>query len=131
MGILIMDFGAQFMSVAFFAKIATIDPLARSRNTSVYMLANLAGGMTGTQISSVILLKHGWCMNGVHWCGVLVMAAIVCFLRGPHVPRYDWFGWKGGKGLRRAEIKRVQAVEDIPAADVEQGPSEESLKSQA
>lgn len=129
--LLLFDLGAQLTGVGFVAKIATIDPLARSRHNAVYMLANLIGGFTGTQASSYVLLKLGWSINGAQWMGVLGLGLLVCFVRGPHVPRHTWFGWKGGWAIRRQWCQEAgEAQSPAPeTTDLEQSrPQRESGK---
>lgn len=91
------------------------------------MLANLSGGFVGTQISSKLLLNHGWRVTGAQWLGCLGVAVAFCFVRGPHVPRHVWFGWKGGWQFRRDWSVELATKEN---AAISRPPSGESLDSE-
>ena len=58
----------------------------------------------GTSVGTQLLVEHSYQLSsGVRlaFCGFQLL---ILLLRGPHVPRKTWFGWKGGMKLRKKMI---------------------------
>jgi hypothetical protein len=58
----------------------------------------------GTSVGTQLLVEHSYQLSsGVRlaFCGFQLL---ILLLRGPHVPRMTWFGWKGGMQLRKKMI---------------------------
>jgi hypothetical protein len=55
----------------------------------------------GTSVGTQLLVEHSYQLSsGVRlaFCGFQL---VILLLRGPHVPRKTWFGWKGGMRVRK------------------------------
>jgi predicted MFS family arabinose efflux permease len=59
-GMLVFDFGAQGAQISNQNKIYSLDPDARSRITTAYMVAYFMGGMLGSVIASYTYQLSGW-----------------------------------------------------------------------
>ena len=55
----------------------------------------------GTAAGTKIFLQHGWRAAAALSLGWMGFQLVTLLLRGPHVPRKRWVGWKGGWSLRR------------------------------
>lgn len=56
----------------------------------------------GTAVGSKVYTQAGWRAAGALSIAWSAFALVVLLSRGPHVPRYTWFGWQGGyKPVRR------------------------------
>jgi predicted MFS family arabinose efflux permease len=78
-GILVMDLGVQSGHVANQTRIYGIDPLARGRLNTAYMVAYFAGGATGSALGAFFWQHFGWI--GVCGFAISVVAlglAILC-----------------------------------------------------
>lgn len=59
----------------------------------------------GTSVGTEVFVQHGW--RACSW----LMLALYAFqlgmlvLRGPHCPRYHWFGWAGGFEARKSVVE--------------------------
>ena len=75
----------------------------------------------GTSVGTSVFNAHGWRAAAALSLGWQGFCLIILLLRGPHVPRYTWFGYKGGLELR----KRVPPPpQQSPAqADSEKAPA--------
>ena len=65
----------------------------------------------GTSVGSKVFTEHGWRADAalnLAWTGFTL---VVLLARGPHVPRYTWFGWKGGWELRKSRVLARQVAE--------------------
>ena len=67
-GVVLMDVGVQSNHVANLARIHALDPTARSRLSTVYMVTYFAGGALGTWTGA-----HAWSAWG--WAGVSAAGA--------------------------------------------------------
>ena len=64
----------------------------------------------GTSVGTQLLVEHSYQLSsGVRlaFCGFQLL---ILLLRGPHVPRKTWFGWKGGMELRK------QMIDEMPSS---------------
>lgn len=74
----------------------------------------------GTAVGSKVYTDHGWRPDASLNLAWTVFSLIVLLARGPHVPRYTWFGWSGGWELRKSRVvARQQAERDAAAKDLE------------
>lgn len=73
----------------------------------------------GTAVGSELFNNYGWrpaAAVNLAWSGFMLF---IILIRGPHVPRYTWVGWKGGLEVRKrklVELRRKQEEEDIDVA---------------
>ena len=74
----------------------------------------------GTSVGSKVFTEHGWRADAalnLAWTGFTL---VVLLARGPHVPRYTWFGWKGGWELRKSRVLARQVAERDAASAAEE-----------
>ena len=91
---LLLDFGVVAMQVANRAGIHPIEPKARNRVNTAYMLAVFCGQLTGTAAGNRLFAEGGWVASGSASVGFIGIALIFCLLRGPK--ETGWIGWRGG-----------------------------------
>ena len=85
-GVVLLDIGIQSAHVANLARVHALDPAARSRRNTVYMVSYFAGGALGTWIGIRAWTSFGWTGVCAAGAGFLVLALI---------------GWaRGGKAKR-------------------------------
>ncbi len=81
-GVLLMDLGVQSIQVAEQSLVMALDPGARSRINTLYMVARFVGGAGGSVLGAAAWSRFGW--TGV--CAVavaMVAVAVVAHLVGP------------------------------------------------
>ncbi|MNE75627.1 hypothetical protein D3C80_1718040 [compost metagenome] len=70
-----LDLGVQGTQVSNQARIYALEPAARSRINTVFMVSTFAGGALGSTLGSYAWQHWGW--SGVCWSGgILVTAAL-------------------------------------------------------
>jgi len=126
-----LDVGRQMQQVSLSSSIFTIDPKARSRLNAVYIFSIFLGQLMGTAAGTKVFLQHGWRAAAALSLGWMGFQLGILLLRGPHVPRKRWIGWKGGWSLRREEETGVSPATPASTEDIETGKkSTEGLSSQ-
>lgn len=76
----------------------------------------------GTAVGTSVFNSHGWRAAAALSLGWQGFCLIMLFLRGPHVPRYTWFGYKGGLRLRKGSPPLPAQQQQAPAQpDSEKG----------
>ncbi|KAL8779202.1 MAG: hypothetical protein Q9213_007048 [Squamulea squamosa] len=95
-----LDFGIQTAMIANRSAIYSILPKARNRVNTAYMISAFCGQLTGTAVGNHIFAIGGWTSSGSTSVGFLVMALLLCVVRGPRETR--WVGWSGGWQIRKA-----------------------------
>ena len=93
---------------------------------SLVPLQIFLGQVIGSAVGSEIFLKHGWRANGALMTAFCVFQLAVLLMRGPHVPRYAWFGYAGGLEWRRFGNRAHAADEEnasVSADDETKAPS--------
>lgn len=99
---LVIDLGNQACNIANRTAINDINPKARNRVNTCYMLAAFTGQLTGTAVGNRLYAIGGWRASGSCNIGFLGLALLVCFVRGPR--EKGWLGWSGGWRLRRDDL---------------------------
>lgn len=85
-GVVVLDLGVQANQVSNLSRIHALDPAARSRLNTVYMVTSFTGGAVGTAVGT-------WAWTGWRWMGVcatgaaLVGLGLVVWLAGRGSPR--------------------------------------------
>lgn len=100
--ILIYDFGQSMLQISSSYRIAGIDPVARARLNSCFLLSLFVGQTSGTAIMTKIYNTKGWTPTAGTAVAFLGFAVVVLFARGPFEKR--WIGWRGGFGWKRKEV---------------------------
>lgn len=76
-GVNLLDFGNQAGQIANQARIFRLDPAARARLNTVYMVLTFAGGAAGTLIGVAAWRSGGWSAVGAAGAGMLALAALI------------------------------------------------------
>jgi len=85
LGVVLLDVGVQSAHVSNLARVHALDPGARSRRNTVYMVSYFAGGALGTWLGVRAWVRLGW--PGVCAAGAAFVLAALLFWarRGPSV----------------------------------------------
>ncbi|KAF9522312.1 major facilitator superfamily domain-containing protein [Crepidotus variabilis] len=108
----VLDVGIQACQISVTTAVFAIAPEARARLNACVVLSIFLGQVMGTSVGTQLLVEHSYeVSSGVRlaFCGWQIL---ILLLRGPHVPRKTWFGWKGGMQMR----KKPEVVEEAPAS---------------
>ncbi|RYC64685.1 hypothetical protein CHU98_g1510 [Xylaria longipes] len=97
-----MDTGSNFAHTANRSNIYGLDPKARNRVNTVYMVFCFAGQLTGTAAGNRLYARGGWVWSGSMSIGFIGAAILIGLARGPR--ESGWVGWKGGWNIRRDSI---------------------------
>ncbi|KAI0752822.1 major facilitator superfamily domain-containing protein [Daedaleopsis nitida] len=90
-----IDLFRQTQPVSLTSAVLGIDASARSRINAVFILSLLFGQVMGTAVGSKVFTQYGWRADASLNVGWTALTLLVHLARGPHVPRYTWWGWKG------------------------------------
>lgn len=93
MGVLI-DLGLILCQTACRTQLVPIEPKARNRVNTIFMVTGFFGMLMGTAVCNKLYAMGGWRYSGYAEIGFVVVALALCFVRGPHETR--WFGYRGG-----------------------------------
>lgn len=76
-GVNLLDFGNQAGQIANQARIFKLDPAARARLNTVYMVLTFAGGAAGTLIGTMAWRGAGWTAVGCVGLAMLAVAGVI------------------------------------------------------
>lgn len=102
-----LDIGIQTSQIANRSAIYAIEPKARNRVNTAYMLFVFCGQLTGTAVGNNLYARGGWIHSGSASVGLIAAALVVCSLRAPW--EKGWIGWTGGWGFRRRDLGAAKA----------------------
>ncbi|ORY54940.1 major facilitator superfamily domain-containing protein [Pseudomassariella vexata] len=97
-----MDTGANFAHTANRTNVYNLNPKARNRVNTAYMVFSFAGQLTGTAVGNRLYAQGGWLWSGGCNIAFIGTAILLCLVRGPREVR--WIGWGGGWNVRRDEL---------------------------
>jgi predicted MFS family arabinose efflux permease len=127
----IIDLGIQTSQIANRSSIYSIEPKARNRVNTAYMVSVFCGQLMGTAVGNNLYAQGGWIRSGSASVGFIGAALVVCFARGPW--EEQWLGWRGGWGMRRRDLGRdtkapaiEQALDEISAEELAAAPGDET-----
>ena len=86
-----IDIGLQTSQIANRAAIYTLEPKARNRLNTVYMVFVFSGQLTGTAVGNKLYAQGGWITSGSASVAFIGAALVVCFANGPW--NKGWIGW--------------------------------------
>ncbi|KAL2873750.1 hypothetical protein SGCOL_011064 [Colletotrichum sp. CLE4] len=116
-----IDMGIQTAQTANRTAIYTINPKARNRVNTAYMVCVFCGQLTGTAVGNRLYAQGGWKYSAGTSIGFIGLSLIITMLKGPQ--EKSWIGWSGGSKLRK------DAPKPQPASPEEaQGPVEGSVE---
>jgi len=110
-----IDLGLQTSQIANRTAIYAIEPKARNRINTAYMLCVFCGQLVGTSVGNSLYARGGWVRSGSASVGFIGAALVFCFVKGPW--EKGWVGWRGGWGIRRRDLG--------PAMEDDEGKREE------
>jgi hypothetical protein len=58
----------------------------------------------GTSTGTKVFVEAGWRASASLSMGWMGWQIVIILLRGPHVPRYTWFGYAGGLEARKSVV---------------------------
>ncbi|KAI2640212.1 MFS general substrate transporter [Xylaria nigripes] len=96
---ILLDTGANFAHTANRSNIYNLDPSARNRVNTAYMVFSFAGQLTGTALGNRLYAEGGWIWSGGMSIAFVGAAMLVGLARGPR--ESGWVGWRGGWNLRK------------------------------
>ena len=112
------DFGLQTTQIANRTAIYAIEPKARNRTNTAFMVSVFVGQIVGTSVGNTLYAQGGWHRSGSASLGFIGAALCFCFAKGPW--EKGWVGWRGGWGIRRRDLgpkeKESPQVQDEEAA---------------
>jgi hypothetical protein len=97
-----IDIGLQTSQIANRTAIFGVEPKARNRVNTAYMVSVFCGQLTGTAAGNHLYAQGGWIKSGSASVGFICSALVICLLRGPH--EQGWIGWGGGYKMRKASV---------------------------
>jgi predicted MFS family arabinose efflux permease len=109
----LIDVGIQMSQIANRSAIFGLDPKARNRVNTAYMVSVFCGQLCGTAVGSKLYAVAGWKGSGSASVGFLCLSLGACFARGPC--ERGWVGWKGGWSIRRRDLDKRN--EDDPVVE--------------
>lgn len=83
LGVVLLDVGVQSAHVANLARVHALDPAARSRRNTVYMVSYFAGGALGTWLGVRAWARFGWAGVCAAGAGFLALALLAWARQGP------------------------------------------------
>ena len=116
-----LDLGLQTSQIANRTAVYAIEPTARNRVNTAYMVSTFCGQLVGTSVGNSLYARGGWIRSGSANVGFIGAALVFCFARGPH--EKGWVGWHGGWGIRRTDLG--------PKAQSDGSPDEEKASENA
>ncbi|KAI0007424.1 MFS general substrate transporter [Xylariaceae sp. FL0662B] len=102
------DSGANFAHTANRSNIYTLDPRARNRVNTAYMVFSFAGQITGTAVGNRLYAQGGWVWSGSCNIAFIGVAIIVGLVRGPR--ETGWIGWSNGWNVRRDDVPKKESA---------------------
>ena len=113
-----LDIGIQTSQISNRSAIYAIEPKARNRVNTAFMVSVFIGQIVGTIVGNDLYAQGGWHRSGSASLGFVGLALCFCFARGPWAK--GWIGWKGGWGIRRRDLgpkeKEPQQEKDAEVA---------------
>jgi len=97
-----IDLGLQSSQIANRSAIYAIEPKARNRVNTAFMVSVFCGQIIGTAVGNRLYAEGGWVASGSASVGFIYAALVVCFARAPW--EKGWVGWRGGWGIRRRDM---------------------------
>ena len=99
---LFMFFGLQSTQIANRSEIYSIEPKARNRVNTAFMVCVFIGQIVGTSVGNTLYAQGGWHKSGSASVGFIGAALFFCFVRAPW--EKGWVGWRGGWGIKRRDL---------------------------
>ncbi|KAG5351758.1 hypothetical protein C0989_005013 [Termitomyces sp. Mn162] len=105
----------------------SISDEARSRLNSIMLLSFFIGQVMGTSVGTKVFIENGWRAGAGLNMGWYGLQLLILLVRGPHCPRYAWFGYEGGLEGRRSVIEQAAKEKDTKKNPTDLGVKVSSL----
>ncbi|KAG5728065.1 hypothetical protein E4T56_gene19462 [Termitomyces sp. T112] len=76
------------------------------------LLSFFIGQVMGTSVGTKVFIENGWRAGAGLNMGWYGLQLLILLVRGPHCPRYAWFGYEGGLEGRRSVIEQAAKEKD-------------------
>ena len=122
-----LDAGMQITQIANRSAIYAIEPKARNRVNTAFMVITFLGQLTGTSAGNRLYAHGGWVASGSLSVAFIAFSFLVCAARGPW--ETGWVGWGGGWSIRKkdknsADGKTVEKRSELmPKEETDRGES--------
>jgi predicted MFS family arabinose efflux permease len=107
-----LDMGFTITQVANRASLSAIEPNARNRVNTAFMLFTFTGQMTGTSAGAKLYARGGWTASGSLSVALIALTFLICLARGPYEP--GWIGWSGGWDVRKKNLAEATSGPAVP-----------------
>lgn len=125
---LFIDMGLQTSQIGNRTAIYGVEPKARNRVNTAYMVSVFCGQLMGTAAGNHLYARGGWVASGSASVAFGAAGLLICFVRGPHAT--GWVGWGGGWSLKKSRIPiHATTAADEERAKVSEEPTPESFSS--
>lgn len=116
---LVIDAGFQISQVSNRSAIFPLEPKARNRLNTAYMVCTFLGQITGTSAGNRLYAQGGWVASGSLSVALLCFGLLITLARGPYEETKTWIGWKGGVGIRKRNKNSADGRTEEKAAYAE------------
>ncbi|KAI1204277.1 MFS general substrate transporter [Annulohypoxylon truncatum] len=103
---IMMDSGTNFSHTANRSNVYNLDPKARNRINTVYMVFAFGGQIMGTAVGNRLYAQGGWVWSGISNIAFIGVAIIVGIIRGPR--ETGWIGWSKGWNIRKDDSPKTE-----------------------
>jgi len=103
-----IDVFRQMCQVSLTSAVFGLDVNARSRLNALLIIAFFLGMMMGTSAGTEVFNRYGWRASAWLSFGWTCLMFVFILMRGPHVPRYTWFGYAGGIEVRKSRLAAME-----------------------
>lgn len=116
-----IDLGLQTSQIANRTAIYAIEPKARNRVNTAYMVFVFCGQLVGTSVGNSLYAwgerdgGNGWIRSGSASVGFIGLALVFCVAKGPW--ENGWVGWRGGWGIRRRDLDGGKGIHEDVSKD--------------
>ena len=117
-----LDMGLQSSQIANRAAIYTLDPKARNRVNTAFMLSVFFGQIIGTAVGNAVYARKGWKGADAVSAGFIGLGLIFWAAKGPK--ETSWIGWGGGWTIKRPE----EQAEEKNSSQAESDDTERATK---
>ncbi|KIJ14977.1 hypothetical protein PAXINDRAFT_78210 [Paxillus involutus ATCC 200175] len=100
-----LDVARQMQQVSLTTAVLSISTAAASRLNAILILSLFIGQVMGSSVGTDVFVQHGWRACALVMLGLYGFQLVLHLLRGPHCPRFHWFGWAGGFEARKSVMK--------------------------
>ncbi|KIJ61089.1 hypothetical protein HYDPIDRAFT_116344 [Hydnomerulius pinastri MD-312] len=100
-----LDVARQMQQVSLATSVFSISTAARARLNAILILSLFIGQVMGTSVGTEVFVQHGWRACSLLMLALYAFQLAMLLVRGPHCPRYHWFGYAGGFEARKSVVE--------------------------